>query len=76
MQPRPPRRRAPRITPTSATTAGVADYIEVTTTQTAALQAQRAAIDARVCTLNAAVGLVRATGGGWSREQLALASTP
>ena len=57
-------------------TAGVADYIEVTTTQTAALQAQRAALDARVSLLNAAIGLVRATGGGWSREQLALASTP
>ena len=57
-------------------TAGVADYIEVTTTQTAALQAQRAALDARVSLLNAAVGLVRASGGGWSREQLALARTP
>ena len=49
---------------------GVADYLEVTSTQTAALQAQRSALDARVRRLNAAVGLVRALGGGWSREQL------
>jgi NodT family efflux transporter outer membrane factor (OMF) lipoprotein len=55
--------------------AGVADYIEVTTTQTTALQAQRAVLDARVSHINAAIGLVRATGGGWSREQLALEST-
>ncbi|HUN26531.1 MAG TPA: efflux transporter outer membrane subunit [Steroidobacteraceae bacterium] len=50
--------------------AGVADYVEVTTTHTAALQAQRDALGVRVLELNAAVALVRATGGGWSREQL------
>lgn len=50
--------------------AGVADYVEVTTTHTAALQAQRDAITIRVAQLNAAVTLVRATGGGWTREQL------
>jgi NodT family efflux transporter outer membrane factor (OMF) lipoprotein len=50
--------------------AGVADYIEVTTTHTAALQEERDAISARVLQLNAAVGLVRATGGGWGRDQL------
>ena len=46
--------------------AGVADYVEVTTTHTAALQAQRDSITVRVAQLNAAVLLVRATGGGWS----------
>ncbi|HTT01126.1 MAG TPA: efflux transporter outer membrane subunit [Steroidobacteraceae bacterium] len=51
--------------------AGVADYIEVTTTHTAALLAQRDAITVQVAQLNAAVGLVRATGGGWTRAQLA-----
>jgi outer membrane protein, multidrug efflux system len=51
--------------------AGVADYIEVTTTHTAALQEERDAISARVLQLNAAVALVRATGGGWTRERLA-----
>jgi outer membrane protein, multidrug efflux system len=50
--------------------AGVADYIEVTTTHTAALQAQRDTICARVLQLNAAVALVRATGGGWTVERI------
>jgi outer membrane protein, multidrug efflux system len=50
--------------------AGVADYIEVTTTHTAALQEERDAISARVLQLNAAVALVRATGGGWTRDRL------
>jgi outer membrane protein, multidrug efflux system len=49
---------------------GVADYVEVTTTHTAALQAQRDALTARVAALNAAVALVRATGGGWTRADL------
>lgn len=50
--------------------AGVADYLEVASTQTAALQAQRSALEARVRRMNAAVGLVRAMGGGWSQDQL------
>jgi NodT family efflux transporter outer membrane factor (OMF) lipoprotein len=50
--------------------AGVADYVEVTTTHTAALQEERDAISARVAQLNAAVALVRATGGGWARDQV------
>ena len=50
--------------------AGVADYLEVASTQTAALQAQRSALEARVQRLNAAVGLVRALGGGWTSDQL------
>lgn len=48
--------------------AGVADYVEVTTTHTAALQEERDAISARVLELNAAVALVRATGGGWTNQ--------
>jgi NodT family efflux transporter outer membrane factor (OMF) lipoprotein len=51
--------------------AGVADYIEVTTTHTAALQEERDAISARVLQFNAAVALVRATGGGWTRDRIA-----
>lgn len=50
--------------------AGVADYVEVTTTHTAALQEERDTISARVSQLNAAVALVRATGGGWTRNQM------
>jgi NodT family efflux transporter outer membrane factor (OMF) lipoprotein len=48
--------------------AGVADYVEVTSVQTAALQAQRAALDARVRRVNASVTLVRALGGGWATD--------
>ncbi len=50
--------------------AGVADYVEVTTTHTAALNAQRDTISVRVAQMNAAVALVRASGGGWTLEQL------
>lgn len=52
-------------------TAGVADYLEVTSTQTRALTAQRAALDARVRRAVAGVQLVRALGGGWTQDQLA-----
>ena len=44
---------------------GIADYVEVTSTQSSALQAQRAALEARVQRLNAAVSLLRALGGDW-----------
>jgi outer membrane protein, multidrug efflux system len=47
--------------------AGVADYLELTTTHTAALQAERDALSARVAQFQAAIALVRATGGGWAR---------
>ena len=50
--------------------AGVADYVEVTTTHTAALNAQRDTISVRVAQMNASVALVRATGGGWTQEQI------
>ena len=50
--------------------AGVADYVEVTTTHTAALNAQRDTISVRVAQMNASVALVRASGGGWTQEQL------
>jgi outer membrane protein TolC len=56
--------------------AGVADYIEVTSTHTAALLEQQAAIAVRVAQLNAAVTLVRATGGGWTRDRLDHPSLP
>jgi outer membrane protein, multidrug efflux system len=50
--------------------AGVADYVEVTTTHTAALNAQRDTIAVRVAQMNASIALVRATGGGWTQDQL------
>lgn len=48
--------------------AGVADYLEVSTTHTAALQAEVAALSARVAEFQATIALVRATGGGWAGE--------
>jgi multidrug efflux system outer membrane protein len=45
--------------------AGIADYIEVTVTQSTALEAQRAALTAQAQRLNAAVALISALGGGW-----------
>lgn len=50
--------------------AGVADYIEVTTTHTAALSAQSAELAAQAARLNAAVGLVQALGGGWTADRI------
>ncbi len=49
--------------------AGVADYIEVTTTHTAALSAESAVLQAHTARMNAAVALVRALGGGWNASQ-------
>ncbi|MHB8813368.1 MAG: efflux transporter outer membrane subunit [Steroidobacteraceae bacterium] len=46
--------------------AGVADYLEVSTTHSAALQAEVAALSARVAEFQATIALVRATGGGWA----------
>ena len=50
--------------------AGVADYVEVTTTHTAALSAESAALAAQAARLNAAVSLVQALGGGWTNERM------
>ena len=50
--------------------AGVADYIEVTTTHTAALSAESAALAAQAARLNAAVALVQALGGGWTNDRM------
>jgi NodT family efflux transporter outer membrane factor (OMF) lipoprotein len=48
--------------------AGVADYLEVASTHTAALQAERDALSARVAEFQATIALVRATGGGWEAD--------
>ena len=61
--PNPPQTAAYR-SPDERYAAGVADYIEVTTTHTAALSAQSAALATQAARLNAAVALVQALGGG------------
>ena len=47
--------------------AGLVTYLEVATTENAALQAQLASVDIQLRRLNASVLLVKALGGGWQR---------
>lgn len=50
---------------------GVASYLDVVQAQTTALQAQSGVLSLGTQQLRASVQLIRALGGGWSRDQLA-----
>jgi NodT family efflux transporter outer membrane factor (OMF) lipoprotein len=53
---------------------GIANYLQVITAQTSALQNQRSAVDILTRRLIASVSLIQALGGGWDAAQLV--STP
>jgi outer membrane protein TolC len=48
--------------------AGLVTYIEVSTAETAALQAQQSNLSIQLRRMNASVLLVKALGGGWERD--------
>jgi NodT family efflux transporter outer membrane factor (OMF) lipoprotein len=55
---------------------GAVSYLEVVTSQTATLQAQRSLLDLTTRQRRASVMLVRSLGGGWVDQEVALASSP
>jgi NodT family efflux transporter outer membrane factor (OMF) lipoprotein len=54
---------------------GAENYLQVVVAQTAELSAEQTALDLRTRRLQATVGLIRATGGGWTTADLPAART-
>lgn len=54
---------------------GAVNYLEVVTAQAAALSAQNSALDLHTRQLRTSVDLIRALGGGWSRDAIDQANT-
>ncbi len=54
---------------------GIANYLQVITAQTSALQNQRSAVEIMTRRLVASVGLIEALGGGWDTTQLPATKT-
>lgn len=54
---------------------GAANYLEVVTAQTTALQTQRGLLNLQTQRLLASVSLIRALGGGWNKENIMIESS-
>jgi outer membrane protein TolC len=55
---------------------GAVSYLDVVTAQSAALESERSVIQLRTQQLDANVDLIRALGGGWTKDDLQVVAIP